>query len=364
MLLNIETPINSLSFGNCSANILFEFFKKKISPTLFLIGNYNDSSFRKNFPEDFFKWLSFCATDASQKHKRDIPTLKLWHLNNSLSSLSNEQYLFTFYELDSPTKTEINIANNQKRVFLSSSYAKSHFDKYCSNIDFIPLGFDTNSFKPTKKKLAKDGVISFGLAGKLEKRKQHHKVLKTWALKYGNNPKYVLNCAITNPFIKPEAFKDAIGSILQKDYFNINFLPFMEENSLYNDYLNNNDIIIGMSSGEGWGLPEFQSVCLGKHAIMLNAHSYKEWANEKNSVLVEPLGHKIPCYDNIFFFENKPFNQGQYFDWNPEDFLEGCEKAVKRFEKSPINEEGLNLAKEFTWEKTADGILKAMDLSI
>ena len=362
MLLNIEAPINNLSFGNCSINILFELFKKKLSPTIFTVGKANADSFKDCFPEDFFRWLSFCSTNAVEKHKKDIPTLKLWHLNGSLNSYSKDQFLFSFYELDSPTKAEINIAKNQNKVFFSSNFAKNVFTNYCDNIEYIPLGFDSNSFKKTNRLVKKkEEVITFGLAGKLEKRKQHHKVLKAWAFKYGNNPKYALNCAITNPFINEDAFKSSIGEILDKNYFNINFVPFMGSNTLYNDYLNYNDIIIGMSSGEGWGLPEFQSVCLGKHSVILNAHSYKDWANKENSVLVEPLKDKIECYDNIFFFKNSPFNQGSYYDWDPESFIDGCEKAVKRFEKNKTNEEGEKLKDVFTWEKTTDKILRIIE---
>jgi hypothetical protein len=60
----------------------------------------------------------------------------------------------------------------------------------------------------------------------------------------------------------------------------------MQSNETYNDYLNSGDIIIAMSGGEGWGLPEFHSLALGKHGVILNAHVYKDWANEENSCLV------------------------------------------------------------------------------
>ena len=51
-------------------------------------------------------------------------------------------------------------------------------------------------------------------------------------------------------------------------YFNVNFLGHMVQNVLYNDFLNSGDIIIGMSGAEGWGLPEFQSAAIGKHAVI------------------------------------------------------------------------------------------------
>ena len=64
----------------------------------------------------------------------------------------------------------------------------------------------------------------------------------------------------------------------------------MDKNIVYNDFLNSGDIILGMSGGEGWGLPEFHSVGMGKHAVVLNAHSYKDWADEINSVLIKESG--------------------------------------------------------------------------
>ena len=53
---------------------------------------------------------------------------------------------------------------------------------------------------------------------------------------------------------------------------------------------------------------EFHSVAMGKHSVTLNASGYKQWANEENSVLVNPSG-KVPVYDGMFFHEGQPYNQ-------------------------------------------------------
>ena len=358
---NLDLPINKLSFGNCSINILIELFKLKLNPTLFLNNGQGDfSGFGNSLPDGFLEWINSCASTSQARHSRKNPTLRLWHLNGSLNSYSNDQYLFSFYELDSPTPTEVNIAKNQKKVILSSSYAKESFEKAgCSNIEFCPLGFDSISFFKKEPQKNENKVI-FGLAGKLEKRKQHFKVLKCWAKKYGNNPKYLLNCAISNPFLTREQHESQISKTLDgKKYFNINFIDHMPDNRLYNDYLNSNDIIIGMSSAEGWGLPEFQSVAIGKHSVILNAHSYKDWANEKNSTLVNPSG-KIASHDGVFFNTGQEFNQGLYFDWNEDEFLSACETAEKKFINNSVNHEGEKLSKLFTWERTTKTLLDLM----
>jgi hypothetical protein len=144
-----------------------------------------------------------------------------------------------------------------------------------------------------------------------------------------------------------------------KKYFNINFLGFMPTNELYNDFLNCGNIILGMSGAEGWGLPEFQSVGIGKHAVILNAHSYKDWANENNSILVNPTA-KIPSYDGMFFKQGSPYNQGNIFDFNEDDFLSACDEAVRRVESNPVNEEGFKIQEEFTYAKTFDSIMEVM----
>jgi len=131
----------------------------------------------------------------------------------------------------------------------------------------------------------------------------------------------------------------------------------MQKNSMYNDFLNSSDIVIGMSGGEGWGLPEFQSVALGKYGVILNAHSYKEWANKDNATLVNPSG-KIEAYDNLFFHRGAPFNQGNIFDFNEDEFINACELTIEKVKSQKTNKEGVKLQDQFSSEKMTDKILE------
>jgi hypothetical protein len=133
----------------------------------------------------------------------------------------------------------------------------------------------------------------------------------------------------------------------------------MKENVVYNEFLNSADIILGMSGGEGWGLPEFHSVALGKHAVILNAHGYKGWATEENATLVNPSG-KIDAADGVFFQSGGPYNQGNLFDWDEDAFLTACELAIKKVETNRLNSKGLELQKTFNKEVFADGVINAL----
>jgi glycosyltransferase involved in cell wall biosynthesis len=267
--------------------------------------------------------------------------------------------LLTFYETDLPTPQELHILKNNKS-FVSNSYTADIFRAHGAEVGVIPLGFDSYSFQINNKKYFEDDRITFNLCGKFEKRKHHEKIIKAWLKKYGNNKDYYLQCAIWNGFLKPEENKNNFDSCLEgKTYYNIQFLSWLNENKIYNDFLNAGDIVIGMSGGEGWGLPEFQSVALGKHAVILNAHGYKEWANEINSVLVEPNG-KIDSTDDIFFKKGGQFNQGNFFDWDEEAFIDGCERAINRHNLEPFNEWGVQLQRDFTYKKMVDRILEEL----
>ena len=134
----------------------------------------------------------------------------------------------------------------------------------------------------------------------------------------------------------------------------------MGQNKIYNDYLNSANIIIGMSGGEGWGLPEFHSVAMGKYGVIMDAHGYKSWANKNNSVLVQP-NSKIEGYDGMFFNKGLPYNQGNIYDFDGEEFIAGCEKAIEKVKENKINKEGLKLQEEFTSEKLLKNVLSYLN---
>jgi len=361
MDVNLNLALNNLSFGQISFALVKYFYEKKYNTKIIPIANNVDISSQSNVNKDFADWLRVSISSSLEEIRRDDTIFKLWHLNGSLESFCNKQVLLSFYELDTPTKTELNIVKNNHNVVFSSKYTCDIFKAYgCNNVKYIPLFFDENNFKITNKKYFQDDRITFNLVGKLEKRKNHKKTIQAWLKKFGNNPKYFLQCSVYNHFLKQEDQNTLINSILDgKRYFNISFLSFMQTNQVYNDYLNSADIILGMSGGEGWGLPEFHSLALGKHGVFLNAHSYKDWANNSNSVMVEP-SEKIEVYDNMFFHKGSPYNQGNIFSFKEDDFINACEKAIDRVEKNRVNENGIALQKKYTLDETASNIIELL----
>jgi hypothetical protein len=357
MQFAVHVPLNSLSFGQVSFNLLYEFYKMGLNPSIFKASDHQIDFSAYDFEQEFIDWMVKNHNEALLKHNKDIPTIRVWHINDSIRSYSNKQVLLTFHETDQITPIESNILKSST-VCVTSAYTKETFSKSGIESTVVPLGFDSRHFKVTNKKYFDDGRITFNLCGKYEKRKHHTKIVKSWIKKFGKNKKYSLQCAINNAFYQdPSELKSIYTNMLDGiPVFNVSFLSSMPRNATYNDFLNSADIILGMSGAEGWGLPEFQSIGLGKHAVILNATSYKEWANKDNSVLVEPNG-KLEVYDGKFFSKGAAFNQGNIFDFSEDEFIAGCEQAIKRVESDRINREGLKIQEQFKYSNTAKQLL-------
>jgi len=353
MQLIFEAPITSLSFGNVAINLLREMWRKDMQIGLFPIGKVDASEHK--LEADFANWIQNSINNRFLFLKKEVPTLKLWHLNGSDNRKTEKQYLISFYEASEPTFVEKTLANLQTKTLFSSDYAaKTFINAGCENVAAYKLGFD-QTFHVTGKKYLPERV-HFGLMGKFEKRKHTAKIIQTWLEKYGNNPRYLLTCCVTNPFLPPEQMQQIIASVLEgKRYGNINFLPFLQTNAEVNDFLNAIDIdLTGLSGAEGWNIPAFNATCLGKWSVVLNATSHKDWANETNSVLVEPSG-KIPIYDGVFFRENEMYNQGIMWDWSKESAIAAFELAEQKI--GTVNEAGIQLSKTLTYENTLNQII-------
>ncbi len=356
--LIFKCPINSVSFGNVSLNLLREMYKKGLSVGHFPIGQ-PDASVYDKLDDEFKKWLQDSVNKRFELLKKDTPSLQLWHINGSENRLNNNQHLITFYEVDNPTPTEKTLVDLQDHVFFSSSYAADSFRNVgCENVSHIPVGFDPD-FHKTGKEYLKDKV-HFGLMGKFEKRKHTANILRAWAKTYGNNYDYQLSCCITNPFLKPEELNASINQALNGErYGNINFLPFLKTNSEVNEFINAIDIdLSGLSGAEGWNLPSFNATAMGKWSIVLDATSHKDWATSSNSILLTPSG-KEPLVDGRFFHQNAPFNQGNFFTFTEESLIEKMKEAESKA-KTP-NPEGESLKDKFSYSVMLDSILAGIN---
>ena len=359
-------PINSLSFGNVTFGILNSLYKKDYSDYLIKdIGNTDLSSFdKRREDEKFISYLNEKSFKFLERFNREYSQFSLWHINGSETSVSNKNVLFTFHECDSITEAEKNILNQQDHIIVSCEYSKEVFENggVIKPITVIPLGFDSLHFVKKDKRKIPDGVCSFTIMGKTEHRKHTIKTAKLLVKKFGGNPKTLINLAIYNPFFSGEDNNRILATVFEgkpKPY-NVNILPYVQTVSEVNDTLNFTDIIVDMSGAESFSLPSFNATCLGKHSIVHYNTGIKQWATEETSTLVNP-SKKIPLVDGVFFKQGGDFNQGNFFDYDDEEFLDKLDIVYKKWQKDKVNIEGLKLADKFTWDNTTNLILEILE---
>jgi hypothetical protein len=355
-----NSVINPLSFGQVSLNVLRELRKQKVNVNFFPIGENLDFNAFDKLEECDKNWI-ISSMNSRMVNYVDEPSLKLWHINGSESRYSSQQYLYTFYEANAPTQTEINLVKAQKHVFFSSSHgAKCFKDAGCNNVSFVPVGFDPD-FQVTNQGQA--GILHFGLTGKLEARKNTQQIITNWLNKYGNKDGYLLTCLVNNPFFPPEKFQQILAHTLGNvRWKNINFLPVLNQNSQVNNFINSIDIdLSGLSSSEGWGIPNFTSACFNKVVVATRGPGHEDWMDDAKHVVECPFSGERSVEDGAFFSNGGDFNQGTFKTISNEDMFKSFEDAEDVFAQKNGRELNEEMIKKFSYSEMVSKILTEMN---
>lgn len=354
---SVELPLNITSLGQISLNILVELFNRGLTPNVFIIGQ-PDFSFSQ-VPESFPNWLSMCQRKANRKFSREQTLIKLWHINGSQSRLTDHGVLWTVHETDTISDSEANILRQWDHVCVTSNYTKEVLKRSDVAAEVVTNPFDSVNFH--KVDLNKEGledVVTFGLFGKLENRKNIPNIIKMWCHKFGGNKKYRLTLGVWNNFLTPEQNSQAIHRIFAEcggQPWNVSAHPFSAQNSIYNQLLNSIDIdLSGLSLAEGWNMNLFQTLALGKHAVVHNNTGHKEFADSSNSLLIESDG-LVSCEDGMFYQKGAEFNIGSFPKYNVEEAIAAMEKILEKVGSE--NTAGTKIPEKFTIKRTVDSLL-------
>ena len=115
------------------------------------------------------------------------------------------------------------------------------------------------------------------------------------------------------------------------------------------------------SRAEGWNLEALEMMSCGKQVIATNYSAHTEFCSDSNSLLVD-IDSTEDAFDGKWFK-----GQGKWAKIDNEQVLDISNhmKNVyeqKRAGKDLTNKEGINTAKEFSWENTAREIVSSLSL--
>lgn len=223
-------------------------------------------------------------------------------------------------------------------IFISKSTQKDFLDNFDypkAQTSVIPLAYDENLFKTKKASADVLGMDSpyFLYVGRLEKRKNVDGIIKAFAkLKQDKNIKHKLVLVGGEGYGLKEINSTikALGNLKSE----IIMPGYIKDDELADIY-GNAEALVFPSCYEGFGIPILEAFASGTPVITSNVSSMPEVAGGA-AVLVDP--------NNI------------------EEICEGMKKIIndQKF-RSDLIKKGLDRAKKYSWETTAQNILKIIN---
>lgn len=309
MNINLNVPINNVSYGLVSQNILSALIDDGHDVALFPINPPNSMQFDRRI-----------AGKIDQSLKRSVfydyesPTLKVWHQwDYTIMPGRGSRIGFPIFELDRMTPLEKHHLNSLDIVYVCSKWAwKVLYDsEITANIKVAPLGVDQTIFFPATP--IKNRKTIFLNIGKWEKRKSHDKIVDYFNKTFTDKDEVELWMSCDNPFCSQEQTKE--WHKLYKDSKlgdKIKLIPMQPDQFGIANLMRKASFGLFTSRAEGWNLPLSEMMVTGRPSIVTNYSAHTEFCSSDTSLLVE-VDETEPADDGIWFKPGQsPVNQGNW----------------------------------------------------
>lgn len=346
--INCQFPLNCLGYGIAGSYISYE-LSKLTKVNLFPIG-------RVEFTNSKFKELEFSLNNAVSANFSK-PTIKLWHQGQLLDRVGNGHYFgWPIFELNKFTEQELVSLRCPQELIVCSSWGKSIIKKYFPNkkIHIIPLGIDSEIFKPNARK--EDKVYKFFTCGKTEIRKGHDILFECFNKAFEITDNVELHIMWHNPFFSQE--ENEKWTKLYKNSklgLKIFFHPRVSTHNEVASFINSCDCGIFLSRAEGFNIEALESLACGKTNIITNYSGHTEFCNNQNSRLIT-IDKLEPAHDGKWFH-----GQGEWAFLGENQKNQIIEQMRLSFKERKFNDEGIKTALHFSWKNAAQKLYDAIN---
>lgn len=347
MKINLQAPINQLGYGVAGLNIL-KALQDKAEVSFFPIGqpqvtNQGDATAVRK------------GMEVANTFDPNAPCIKIWHQNQMAERIGSGKFIgFPIFELDTFNSQEKHHLSSCEHLFVCSEWAKQvclnnlHFGEH--RVHVVPLGVDTELF-PVAQPRTPDGKVIFFNCGKWEIRKGHDVLIEAFKQVAEEYDNVELQMMTTNPFNTPE--ENARWFQLY-NHPKVKFIPRAETQAEVYNNMTKVDCGVFPSRGEGWNLELLEMMAVGKSVIATDYSAHSEFCTQENCELI-PINDVEPAHDGKWFFGQG--NWAKISDLEIDALVRNMKNFVKNY-KSEVNSAGVETSKSFSWENTANEILK------
>lgn len=348
MILNINSPINTTSYGYVSSYIIKELKSLGYDLRHIPIGpNYPDADLEPLIREALCRW------DFSY----DAPCLRIWHQHDLNPFYGKGVRIgMPIFELEKFTNIELHSLNNPDEIFVCSNWAKGIIEENIpdkiGHTHVVPLGFDDKIFVPTP--LPSINRTIFGNFGKFEKRKGHDILPEVFNKAFEIEDDVMLVMMPHNFFLSQEEVNQWVTKYKSTKLGDrIVFVGRQQTQKMVYNVMSQVHCGIFPSRAEGWNLEALELLACGRHLIITNATAHTEFCNKENSKLIHMDSGYESSYDGKFFsgeFEWRSIGENEI-----DQMVEHMRSIHKqRIEGSlGINTAGCVTSEAFTWNNTA-----------
>lgn len=352
MNINLYCPIGGTGYGVAGLNI-FKNLSRLSNVTLFPMSNPQIQS------EKDLEIIND-GIIKQQNFDNEAPCIKIWHQFDLANRIGKGKYFaFPFFELTLFNDREKHHLSSCDEIMVSCEWAKSVIvnNKIDKPIHIIPLGVDRSIFN---NELFIENNIDdkyiFITVGKWEKRKSHDIIIELFNRAFEPNDKVELWLITHNPFLdktQEKMWQDmALNSKMRQ---NIKIFPRIQTQQELATIISYANCGLYPARSEGWNLDLLETMSLNKPVIVTNYSAHTEFCNNKNSFLVD-IDKLEDANDGIWF---NGFGQWANIGDNQKDqIIHYMRQAYNN--KIVSNPAGVETAKSFSWENSADKILRCI----
>jgi len=352
--MNIIAPINQLGYGIAGLNIA-KALSKQCDVALWAQGDRAEVGEQ----EDVQIIGSLIGKRLTADFNR--PCLKIWHQHDMSLFVGKSTHIgFPFFELNTFSDVEKHSLNSLDKLFVTCEWAKEVAVNNLSlpedDIHVVPLGVDANIFTQQQNNESKDTI--FFNCGKWEVRKGHDILYDVFNSAFEPQDNVQLWMMNSNPFLKPEQQKQ-----WQDLYTNtkmghkIKFIDRVKKQSEVYNIMSHTDCGVFPSRAEGWNLELLEMMSCGKHVIATDYSAHSQFCNNDNAHLIE-INSLETAYDGVWF---KGTGEWAKIDDQAKDQCVSHMRKIHKLKQNnelSINEHGIETAKEYTWDNTANKIME------
>lgn len=364
MKLNLMGYANTLGYGIATLNILKSLVDKGVEVSFFPIGGIDD------VPESF---ISYVLNSRAKTHvaNNKTPTMRIAQQLDMNDWVGNgRRYALSFFELDRFTPEERKSLGNADVIFAPSQWAKSILlrddELSAKPIGVIPMGVDRNIFSSKINEIPRfhvgNEVTTFINVGKAEVRKGHDFLLRAFNAAFEPSDSVRMIMVFNNPFIGKNNHdweKWYRSTKMGSHFYFKNRLPNQAKLATI---INVADAGFFPYRSEGWNLDLLECLSVGLPVIATDYSGPTEYLSSSNSYLID-VDMMEDAKDGVFF-------QGGKGLWAKLGDKQLAQTVVylkkihrdKQLGIPPSNEDGIATAKRFSWENTAQQIIKGLEL--